>query len=115
LNSQPQLSIPSIIPTSLQIPHLKILSASNQPFIERFTPLLLEQINKGESTFKFNPFRWEVKIMREARFIKALTVAVTVDAYDKIKQITDDEKISMTRWVRQAINKALDGDAVEEE
>ena len=53
--------------------------------------------------------------MREARFVKSLTVAVTVDVYQKIKEITDDEKISMTRWVRQAINQALDGDAVEEE
>ena len=53
--------------------------------------------------------------MREARFVKSLTVGVTVDVYRAIKKITDDEKISMTRWVRQAINKALEGDAVEEE
>ena len=52
--------------------------------------------------------------MREARFVKSLTVGVTVDVYRAIKKITDDEKISMTRWVRQAINKALDGDTVEE-
>jgi predicted HicB family RNase H-like nuclease len=53
--------------------------------------------------------------MREARFVKSLTVGVTVDVYRAIKKITDDEKISMTRWVRKAINKALEGDAVEEE
>jgi hypothetical protein len=53
--------------------------------------------------------------MKEARFVKSLTVGVTVDVYRKIKQITDDEKISMTRWVRQAINKALIGDVGEEE
>ena len=53
--------------------------------------------------------------MREARFVKSLTVAVTVDVYQKIKELTDDEKISMTRWVRRAVNQALEGDAAEEE
>ena len=53
--------------------------------------------------------------MREAEFTKSLSVALSEDVYQKIKQITDDEKISITRWVRQAINQALEGDAVEEE
>jgi hypothetical protein len=55
------------------------------------------------------------KQMREAQFIKSLTVGVTVDVYQKIKQITDDDKISMAQWVRRAVNTALEGDAVEEE
>ncbi len=53
--------------------------------------------------------------MREAQFVKSLTVALSVDVYQKIKQITDDEKISMALWVRRAVNIALEGDAVEEE
>ncbi len=53
--------------------------------------------------------------MREAKFVKSLTVALPVDAYQKIKQITDDEKISMAQWVRRAVNRALEGDAGEEE
>ena len=53
--------------------------------------------------------------MREAQFVKSLTVALPVDVYEKIKQITDDEKISMAQWVRRAIIEALEGDAVEEE
>ena len=53
--------------------------------------------------------------MRKAEFTKSLTVAVSVDVYQKIKQITDDEKISMAQRVRQAVNLALEGDAVEEE
>jgi hypothetical protein len=53
--------------------------------------------------------------MREAQFVKSLTVALSVDVYQKIKEITDDEKISMAQWVRRAINQALKGDAVEEE
>ena len=52
--------------------------------------------------------------MREARFVKSLTVGVSVDMYQKIKQITNDEKISMAQWVRRAVNMALKGDAVEE-
>ena len=35
--------------------------------------------------------------------------------YKQIKQIIDDEKISMAHWVRLAVNIALEGDAVEEE
>jgi hypothetical protein len=53
--------------------------------------------------------------MREARFVKSLTVALPEDVYQKIKEITDDEKISMAQWVRRAVNLALEGDAVEEE
>ena len=53
--------------------------------------------------------------MREAKFTKSLTVALPIDVYQKIKQITDDEKISLAQWVRKVVNLALDGDAVEEE
>ena len=31
--------------------------------------------------------------MREAKFVKSLTVALPIDVYQKIKEITDDEKI----------------------
>ena len=53
--------------------------------------------------------------MREAKFTKSLNVALPVDVYQKIKKITDDEKISMAQWVRRAVNLALEVDAVEEE
>ena len=53
--------------------------------------------------------------MREAKFTKSLTVALPIDVYQKIKRITDDEKISMAQWVRRIVNMALAGDAVEEE
>jgi tartrate dehydratase alpha subunit/fumarate hydratase class I-like protein len=45
--------------------------------------------------------------MREAQFVKSLSVALSVDVYQKIKQITDDEKISMAQWVRRAISASL--------
>jgi len=53
--------------------------------------------------------------MKEAKFTKSLTVALPIDVYQKIKEITNNEKISMAQWVRRAVNMALEGDAVEEE
>ena len=53
--------------------------------------------------------------MREAQFVKSLTVALPEDVYQEIKKITDDEKISMAQWVRRAVNQALKGDVIEEE
>ena len=53
--------------------------------------------------------------MREAKFTKSLTVALPINVYQKIKEITDDEKISMAQWVRKVVNMALEGDVVEEE
>ena len=53
--------------------------------------------------------------MREAEFTKSLTVALSVDVYQKIKEITDDKKISMAHWVRLAIDETLKGVSVEEE
>jgi hypothetical protein len=50
-----------------------------------------------------------------SKFTKSLTVALPIDVYQKIKEITDDEKISMAKWVRKAVDLALEGDAVEEE
>jgi hypothetical protein len=77
--------------------------------------LFLEQINEGLSTFKLNPYQKGDNKMKEAEFTKSLTVAVSVDVYQKIKEITDDEKISMAKWVRRAIDVILEGDAVEED
>ena len=53
--------------------------------------------------------------MREAMFIKSLSVAMPEDMYQKIRELTDNEKISMAQWVRRAVEMALEGDAVEEE
>jgi tartrate dehydratase alpha subunit/fumarate hydratase class I-like protein len=46
-------------------------------------------------------------IMRKSQFSQPLSVALPPDHYDQIKQITDDEQISMAQWVRQAVAKAL--------
>jgi hypothetical protein len=53
--------------------------------------------------------------MREAKFTKSLTVVLPMGDYQKIKQITDDKKISMAQWVRKVVNMALESDAVEGE
>jgi hypothetical protein len=45
--------------------------------------------------------------MKEACFTKALTVAFSPEIYLKIKEITDQKKISMGEWVRIAAEKAL--------
>ena len=47
-------------------------------------------------------------IMREAKFSKPLTIALDPEVYDRVKQITDDEKRSMADWVREAIDRVLD-------
>ena len=53
--------------------------------------------------------------MREAQFVKSLNAALPVDVYQKTKELTDQEKITMAQWVRRAVNQGLEGDAVEEE
>jgi hypothetical protein len=77
--------------------------------------LPLEQINEGLSKVKFISDKKGDKKMREAKFTKSLTVALPIDDYQKIKKITDDDKISMAQWVRKIVTIALEGDAVEEE
>jgi hypothetical protein len=45
--------------------------------------------------------------MREVKFTKLLTVPLSKDTFLKIKTITDQEKISMSEWVRKAIDQAM--------
>lgn len=45
--------------------------------------------------------------MRIARFSKPLTIALHPEVFDRVKQITDDEKRSMADWVREAVDQAL--------
>jgi hypothetical protein len=46
-------------------------------------------------------------IMRTSKFTKALTIALSPDDFDQIKKITDDQRISMAQFVREAIAAAL--------
>ena len=45
--------------------------------------------------------------MRKARFKKQLTIAIPPEHFEQIKQITDDEQISMAEWVRDSVAAAL--------
>ena len=46
--------------------------------------------------------------MRVRQFSNSLSVALSEDHFDQIKQITDAEKISMAEWVRNAVDMALE-------
>ena len=45
--------------------------------------------------------------MKTAQYTKSLTVSLRPKAYNQIKAITDEEKISMADWVRAAVDEAL--------
>ena len=45
--------------------------------------------------------------MKTATFTKALTVSLRPEVFEKIKEITDEKKISIGEWVRDAVSAAL--------
>ena len=45
--------------------------------------------------------------MREAKFTKPITIYVSKETYQKVKAITDERKISMAEWFREATEMAL--------
>jgi len=45
--------------------------------------------------------------MKQAVFTKSLTIALRPEAYEQIKAITDEKRISMADWVREAVDAAL--------
>lgn len=47
--------------------------------------------------------------MREANFTKPLTVSLTEEQYSRIKEISDNKKISMADWIRKALDQVLAG------
>ena len=47
--------------------------------------------------------------MRQAQFKRPLTIAFRQDMYAKIKQKSDEEKVSMAEWVRRGIDQFLNG------
>ena len=52
--------------------------------------------------------------MRVRQFSNSLSVALSQDHFDQIKQITDAEKISMAEWVRDAVDVALEKEKEDE-
>ena len=45
--------------------------------------------------------------MKKAIYIKHLTIAVSLEQYNLVKQITDEKCISMSEWAREALSAAL--------
>jgi hypothetical protein len=45
--------------------------------------------------------------MRQAKFTKLLTVAVSEEVHLKVKEITDEKGISIGEWFRDAADKVL--------
>jgi predicted HicB family RNase H-like nuclease len=45
--------------------------------------------------------------MRTSQFTKALTIALPPEHFEKIKEITDEQQISLAQWVREAVAAAL--------
>jgi hypothetical protein len=54
------------------------------------------------------------KKMRTAEYPKSLTVAFRPDVFHQMKEITDERKISLGEFVRQAVDDALKKEASEE-
>jgi len=49
--------------------------------------------------------------MRKARFQKQLTIALSPEHFELIKQITDAQEISLAEWVRDAVTAALNNNS----
>ena len=45
--------------------------------------------------------------MKEAKYTKPLSIALPPKMYDTVKRITDEARISMSEWFRDAAEKAL--------
>ena len=45
--------------------------------------------------------------MRKSQFSRPLSIALPPDHFEQIKQITDDQQISIAQWVREAVAAAL--------
>ena len=53
--------------------------------------------------------------MKTQQFQKALTFALPMEHFEQIKQITDEQQISMAEWVREAVAAALKQYQLEED
>jgi len=45
--------------------------------------------------------------MRKAKFQKQLTIALPPEHFEQVKQISDEQDISLAEWVRDAVAAAL--------
>jgi hypothetical protein len=45
--------------------------------------------------------------MKTSKFTKALTIALPLEHFEQIKQITDEQQVSLAEFVRNAVAAAL--------
>ena len=45
--------------------------------------------------------------MRRKKYSKSLTIALPMEHFEQIKQITDEEQTSLAEWIRTAVEMAL--------
>jgi len=45
--------------------------------------------------------------MKEAVFTKSISINLAKDAFEKIKEITDQKKVSISEWFRHAADQTL--------
>ena len=53
--------------------------------------------------------------MKVAQFTKSLTVAMRPEAFDQIKEISDEMQISMAEWVRHVLEGSFNNTKSKEE
>ena len=46
--------------------------------------------------------------MKTAQFTKSITVSLRPEIFEKIKKITDERKISIAEWIRDAVDSVLE-------
>ena len=51
--------------------------------------------------------------MRKAKFQKQLTIAISPEDFELIRQITDAQEISMAKWVRDAVARGIENKSTE--
>jgi hypothetical protein len=49
----------------------------------------------------------EGEVMKQAQYTKSLTISMPPEHYEQIKQITDEQQVSIAEWVREAVAAAL--------
>lgn len=42
--------------------------------------------------------------MRQAVFTKPLTITLSEDQYSKVKEISDEQRVSMSDWIRRVLD-----------
>jgi hypothetical protein len=53
--------------------------------------------------------------MKRARYTKGISLSLAPDQYEKIRNITDEQEISVAEWFRAMVEQVLQSDSKERE